>query len=139
MNEHEVRMLADAGRPHHLLMAEDDMIFADYMLKAMGGFHQTTKHARDGRTAMELIEKEDFDAVLLDWSLPWVPGRDVFHRIRQKDKGLPVVIITGNLSPQVIEDIHQIGFAAPIIKPWGYNPVFVAAIMRMLGVRKKEP
>jgi CheY-like chemotaxis protein len=45
--------------------------------------------------ALELLEKECFDAVLMDIKLPGMSGMEALKRIKDKLPGLPVIMITG--------------------------------------------
>ena len=48
-----------------------------------------------GEEALKILKKEPFDVVLLDIKLPGMSGLEVLKNIREFDKNLPVVMITG--------------------------------------------
>ncbi|MBU0547797.1 MAG: response regulator [Candidatus Omnitrophica bacterium] len=48
-----------------------------------------------GEEALELLKKDTFDVVLLDIKLPGISGLEVLKNIRDTDKSLPVIMITG--------------------------------------------
>jgi CheY-like chemotaxis protein len=48
-----------------------------------------------GEEALDLLKKEEFDVVLLDIKLPGISGLEVLKNIRDTDKKLPVIMITG--------------------------------------------
>ena len=48
-----------------------------------------------GEEGLELIKKDVFDVVLLDIKLPGISGLEVLKNIRDTNKGLPVIMITG--------------------------------------------
>ncbi|MDD5505775.1 MAG: response regulator [Candidatus Omnitrophica bacterium] len=48
-----------------------------------------------GEEALELFKKDTFDVVLLDIKLPGISGLEVLKNIRETNKGLPVIMITG--------------------------------------------
>lgn len=48
-----------------------------------------------GEDALEMLKKDSFDIVLLDIKLPGISGLEVLKNIRDTDKNLPVIMITG--------------------------------------------
>lgn len=48
-----------------------------------------------GEEALELLKKDTFDVVLLDIKLPGISGLEVLKNIRDANKNLPVIMITG--------------------------------------------
>lgn len=51
-------------------------------------------HARTGHEALVLLEKDNFDVVVLDIDLPDMSGIDVLKRIRQSHPRLPVLMLS---------------------------------------------
>ncbi|MBC8184828.1 sigma-54-dependent Fis family transcriptional regulator [candidate division KSB1 bacterium] len=51
--------------------------------------------ARDGKEALEVLEKNSIDLVLLDIRLPRIDGMEVLKRSLSKQPDLPIIIITG--------------------------------------------
>ncbi|MFC1949614.1 response regulator [Chloroflexota bacterium] len=45
--------------------------------------------------ALELVGNQQFDIIFLDLFMPELDGAELFRRIRQRDKDVPVAIITG--------------------------------------------
>ena len=52
------------------------------------------KIAASGDEALELIEKDDFDVVLLDENMPGLSGLETLTRLKSKRNDLPVIMIT---------------------------------------------
>ncbi|MFA4988754.1 MAG: response regulator [Candidatus Omnitrophota bacterium] len=48
-----------------------------------------------GEAALEELKKDPFDIVLLDIKLPGISGLEVLKNIRETNKELPVIMITG--------------------------------------------
>ena len=62
--------------------------------------------ASGGVEALDIIQKKEFDVVLLDVMMPDMSGIDVLRRIRQRfsPAALPVIMVTANaLSENVVE------------------------------------
>jgi DNA-binding response OmpR family regulator/DNA-binding CsgD family transcriptional regulator len=82
-----------------ILVADDDPGNRELVISTMSSLAQGIKvlSAADGSKVMEIIEKRNVDAVLLDWEMPVLDGLETLKQIRQSEKGktIPVIIYTG--------------------------------------------
>lgn len=76
-----------------ILIVEDDAGIADFVNAELLHEGYTTVLAGDGRTALEVFEKEHPDLILLDVMLPELSGLEVLRRIR-KESNIPVIVVT---------------------------------------------
>lgn len=84
--------------------------------------------------ACEMIEAQAFDLVLTDIKMP---GPDGFEMIRQaKEKGLPVLMMTGYLTPETIDQGRVLGADHFIAKP--FTPDELVRAVRQTIVRRGE-
>ena len=78
---------------HHLLLVEDDLPLAnmvrDFLVEQ--GFSVTIE--TDGRRAVEAIERQNYDAVVLDIGLPGMDGFEVCRSVRPTYAG-PIIVLT---------------------------------------------
>lgn len=75
---------------------EPNILLSLEFLMEQAGFDVFT--ADDGETALEVIDRERPDLVLLDISLPGISGFDVLEKIRSSDdfKKLQVIMLTAH-------------------------------------------
>ena len=88
-------MVRPMASPLSVLLVDDDDLIqraGQALLGALG--HQVTL-AQNGRQAIEKIESEAFDAVLLDLTMPVMSGKEAFLEIHRRWPNLPVAICTG--------------------------------------------
>jgi DNA-binding response OmpR family regulator len=82
-----------------ILVADDDPGNRELVISTMSGLAKGIKvlSAADGSKVMEIIEKRNVDAVLLDWEMPVLDGLETLKKIRLSEKGkfIPVIIYTG--------------------------------------------
>jgi two-component system nitrogen regulation response regulator NtrX len=64
-----------------------------YDLKRVGGYE--TRIATGGRDAIDMIENEAVDCVILDLEMPDVDGFDVLRALKKQDIQIPVIVYTG--------------------------------------------
>jgi DNA-binding response OmpR family regulator len=84
--------------PMRILLVEDDPEDAELVQEALGevaGFAHTLARAWRFAEALELLERQTFDVVLLDLWLPDASGFDTLAGVRGRSPGMPVVVLTG--------------------------------------------
>jgi len=77
-----------------LLLAEDDAILADALVANLehAGFEVET--AENGAVAEYLLNRQHFDAAILDIGLPLVDGLTVLKRVRISKPAQPILVLT---------------------------------------------
>jgi putative two-component system response regulator len=76
--------------------------------------------ATDGFEALELIEEESVDLVLLDIMMPNIDGFEVCTRIKSNPKtaDIPVIFITAKTDEEAIEKAYEVGGIDYVTKPF---------------------
>jgi two-component system response regulator (stage 0 sporulation protein F) len=85
------------------------------VLQALG---YSVKGANRGETAVELMRKEPFDLMVLDYKMPGMSGFEVFEQARLLHPGMAVVLVTGHGTPEIIGEANRLGFHAILLKPF---------------------
>ena len=70
-----------------------------------------------GRAALEFLEAEECDVVLLDIKMPGLSGLEVIRRIKDMKPRLQVVLLTGHGSVKSVEDGMALGAFDYLMKP----------------------
>ena len=90
--------------------------------------------AETGEAALDILEKEEIDIVLLDWMLPGIDGIEVLRRIRSHNKlrTLPVILLTakGDEISKVVG--LEVGSDDYLVKPFGIHELLarIKAVLR---------
>jgi two-component system OmpR family response regulator/two-component system response regulator TctD len=77
-----------------ILLAEDDRIIADGLVRALKKSGFAVDHVATGTDADAALTTEKFDLVILDLGLPRLSGIDVLKRMRARKCVAPVLILT---------------------------------------------
>lgn len=85
------------------------------VLQALG---YAVKGANRGEAAVELLRKESFDLMVLDYKMPGMTGFEVFQQARTLRPGMAVVLVTGHGTPEIINEATRMGFNAILLKPF---------------------
>lgn len=80
----------------NILIVEDDLPISNLIKMNLNMVNYQSKAAYNGEDALSLIEKENFDLILLDIMLPKMDGFKLFEKI--KPKGIPTIFLTAKIS-----------------------------------------
>lgn len=85
----------------NVLVVEDDQSVVRFLEMALSSEQHTFDEYTQVREAWPAVREGGFDAAVIDIGLPGVGGWELVERIRHepKTKSLPVVVITGAVSP----------------------------------------
>lgn len=101
------------GVPIKLLLVEDDEIDREAVRRLLGAGYEVT-YVATGKAAMEQIATSPQDAVLLDFRLPDMDGIELVPGLVQEF--VPVILLTGEDSPEVIVQAMQKGAQDYLVK-----------------------
>jgi two-component system repressor protein LuxO len=85
------------------------------VLQALG---YAVKGANRGETALDILRKERFDLMVLDYKMPGLTGFEVFAQARALHPDLAVVLVTGHGTPDIVDEANRLGFASILLKPF---------------------
>jgi two-component system, OmpR family, response regulator len=78
-----------------ILIAEDDQVLADGLLRTLRSSGAAVDHVIDGAQAeAALLTHTELDLLILDLGLPKMHGLEVLKRLRSRGSALPVLILT---------------------------------------------
>jgi two-component system OmpR family response regulator/two-component system response regulator TctD len=77
-----------------ILLAEDDPIIADGLIRALRKSGYAVDHVSSGTDADTAVVSQTFDLLILDLGLPKLHGIEVLRRLRARKSTLPVLILT---------------------------------------------
>jgi len=70
-----------------------------------------------------LVAKQHFDLIFLELFMPRFEGAEVFHRIREVGKQVPIVIMTGSPNSDLLRRARELGPFAIVIKPFKWEEI----------------
>lgn len=119
-----------------ILVGEDSTIIINLTKNVLAFENYQMKAAKNGRQVLEMLEKESFDLILMDISMPVMDGIQCTREIRNlsdpiKSK-LPIVAISGNAANYTPEEFRKLGFNEFIQKPLDYDLV-LATVKKILN------
>jgi CheY-like chemotaxis protein len=91
--------LRENRAPLNLLLAEDNLVNQKLAVKLLAKHGHMVRIANNGLEALEALERERFDAVLMDLQMPVMGGLDACEAIRAGESGrrrMPIIAMTAH-------------------------------------------
>ena len=102
-----------------VLLVDDDPEYleATRLLLEREGHHVLA--AADGPAALDLLQKEPIDLLLLDYFMPGLNGRQAYEKIKEIDNLVKIFFVTGNV--EQLENIEDDNIIGTMKKPFEYK------------------
>jgi len=106
-----------------VLIVEDDVSIREALEEAITADGHTAIGAGDGAEAVRLFLNHAFDLVLLDIMLPLLSGYDVCRKIREKNRAVPIIMLTAK--GEEIDKVLGLELGADdyVTKPFGVREI----------------
>lgn len=106
-----------------ILVVDDDMLNLKVVCKRLEREGYTVAASDTGKRALELLEHETYDLVLLDIEMPGMDGYQVLERIKANDltKNTPVIMVTATDNENSIMKCLEAGASDYMIKPFNMS------------------
>lgn len=117
-----------------VLLVEDDRMIGEAVEQALKDAKYTVDWVRDGLTAINTIEHQTYDLVLLDLGLPKKDGFDVLRSIRGRGNSVSLLIMTARDATRDRIQGLDLGADDYIVKPFEMGELL--ARMRAVSRRK---
>ncbi len=119
--------------PLNILLAEDNQLSGKLMTVLFAQFGITIQVAVNGLEAVEKIETDNFDVVLMDMEMPVMNGYEATAMIRNQLKNnIPIIALTANARPGEKKKCLQLGMNGYMSKPI-HSAVLFDTIYKLTG------
>ncbi|GBD89132.1 response regulator MprA [bacterium BMS3Abin03] len=115
-----------------ILIAEDEIQIAEPLRK---NFLEEGHHAmiaKDGEEALNLIDKIQFDVIVLDWKMPKVTGIEVCKQLRDAENRTPIILLTALTQTSNKVQALNVGADDYVTKPFSFEELMarINAVVR---------
>ena len=111
-----------------ILVAEDNKINFFVANKFLTGWGVNVTHAENGKIAVDILEKEDFDLVIMDLHMPVMDGVEATRVIRksedQRISTIPVIALTAAIMSESHDKIEDLSINDYVLKPFKPKDLF---------------
>jgi two-component system cell cycle sensor histidine kinase/response regulator CckA len=122
------------GRGETVLVVEDDTNVRKALVDSLEMLNYRALQAVNGQEALTTLEElgDEIGLVLSDVVMPRMGGVALFHALRERGLGVPVVLLTGHPLEKEMEDLRLQGLADWLPKPPGLERL-AEVVARALG------
>lgn len=106
--------MENAGK---ILVVEDNDFVRMQIVRYLEGDGHSITEASDGNQALEVMEGKSIDLAIVDVRMEPVDGFGFIKTIRGMDMDTPVILVTGDSNPDLLEQARTWGVGAVLIKP----------------------
>jgi DNA-binding response OmpR family regulator len=97
---------------------------------SLEGFDVET--AANGHQAMTVLQKQEFDLVLLDLRMPDGDGFEVLRFLNERGSQVPVIVLTGVDDVSIASECVKLGAADYLTKPYNFHEL-IDSVERVLA------
>lgn len=114
----------ESNQLYKILIVEDNIINQLITKKIIEKNNYKCSVVNDGFTAINLLQKEEFDVVLMDINMPLMNGFETTRRIRSNGISTPIVALTAFDKDEIENEAFSSGMNDIIIKPFEPEKLF---------------
>lgn len=137
--DEQEKSMQEQDLPVNILLAEDHIMNQKLISAILRKKNWSVTIANNGSEALEMLEKANYDLILMDVQMPVMDGFEATARIREKEKGTadhkPIIAITAHALKNDREKCIASGMDEYIKKPIDAKKLY-AAIQRLTDSRQ---
>lgn len=106
------------GQSTHVLIVDDEPLVRDALERILRSYGYCVSVASSGQEALEILALRRADLCITDLHMPGLSGLSLTQQVRQQFPEIPVVVITGDISLERLQQAMDSGAIDFITKPW---------------------
>jgi DNA-binding NtrC family response regulator len=136
----EVDQLIGAVRQEKLkvLLVDDEKEFVDSLSERLALRNLSPDVAHDGERALQAVEDEEPDVMVLDLRMPGVDGIEVLRKVREDHPGVAVVVLSGHGTEADRKEALRLGASAYLKKPVDVDQLVGVLHRAWRGLKKSK-
>lgn len=111
------KQLADTN----IVIVEDDVLISQSLVDYFGSRNQVHTFSAAELALEALPQLGKVDIFIIDYRLPGMNGIEFFKQLRTSHVQSKFICISGEMSLELAQDAHQLGFDALILKPFDFT------------------
>ncbi|GIV20800.1 MAG: two-component system response regulator [Armatimonadota bacterium] len=101
-----------------ILVVDDEPLVAEAIGRTLRSYGYTVCSAHSGQEALHILAQQPVNLCLSDLHIPGIGGKTLVRQMRQQYPDIPVVIMTGDDSLQMLREVLDCGASDYVVKPW---------------------
>jgi DNA-binding NtrC family response regulator len=101
-----------------ILVVDDDAVVLASCRRILGAEGHQVTSSSSVREALEILERQEFDLLLVDVIMPEYDGIQLIGKVRQNRATMPILVMSGYPTPETISSGLRMGATHFIAKPF---------------------
>ncbi|MEA3289236.1 MAG: response regulator [Campylobacterota bacterium] len=115
--EKDIKNILVYAKTLKLLLVEDDVMSMDQTLRFFSDIFMDVITANNGYEGYEKFKENDIDIVVTDIEMPIMDGLEMCKKIKEIDKDIPIIIISGYNDATYLLETIKMGINGYMVKP----------------------
>jgi len=111
------RMQVDKKLQARVLLVDDEEDFTDALSKRLEARNLKVKTVNRGEDAVQLVDEQSFDVIILDLAMPGMDGLETLQQIKANHPDAEIIMLTGHASVESSVKAMKIGAEDLLEKP----------------------
>jgi DNA-binding NtrC family response regulator len=120
-----------------LLIVDDEKDFLDIIADRIGARGMDVSTASSAEAALNMIEEESYDVVIMDFMMPALDGFKALKLMKTMQPEVQIILLTGNVPDEKRIEAKALGALDVIEKPPDLNDL-IEKIKKAKKARKKK-
>lgn len=121
----------------HILVVEDNDFVRMQIVRYLKEIGADVSEASEGNAALDVISQKKFDLCIVDVRMEPMDGFGFIRAIRGKNLDTPVILVTGDNNPDLLDNARTWGVGAVLIKPVQKERLIKATEKTIQAYRKR--
>ena len=104
-----------------ILVVDDELDIREMIEVGLCAVGYKVLLAESGQRAIAVFEAHRVDLLICDIKMPGMNGIETMSRLREFRPALPIIVITGFLAPQTIQECEELGNISILRKPFPFK------------------
>ncbi len=130
-----------SAAPLRILVVDDEPPIRKLLRMGLSTQGYVVLEAPNGKSALELLEQKP-DLVILDLGLPDIQGLELLRKIRERNEGVPIVVLSSREDEAGKVQALDLGADDYVTKPFGMDELLArmrAALRHQLQIHGERP
>ncbi|POR24399.1 response regulator [Paenibacillus polymyxa] len=116
-----------------VLIVDDQNGIRILLMEVFGSEGYETFQAANGKIALEIVEKEPPDLVLLDMKIPGMDGLEILKHLKTMNPDIKVIMMTACGELDMIKEATELGALMHFTKPFDIDEMRIAVNKQLRG------
>jgi PAS domain S-box-containing protein len=132
LEKHDNAKVLQTKRKGNILVVDDEEIICDVIKESLSISGHNVIIANSGETAIELVKKNHFDVIFINFTMPGKSGLDLLREIKTLSPNSIIVIVSGRAEENISDRVIAEGAFSFIHKPFTLQQI-QNTVARILG------